>query len=509
METFVSHVRHQLSKGSKILTNGDSKSPTSNEIWKEDDRKTFVSDLRHQLSKGSKILTLGDPEFAKSNERWTEIDRKTPAVVVQPVSEDDVAVIVKAASAAAVPFVPVTGGHSPWSTIEDGLVIDLSQYKSISIDVEQHRVSVRGGVLMKELQLELSKQDQFAGTLGHPEHHQATNSAAAVANGNTVGVIPYMIGGGISSYTPLIGYACENILAARIVVANGDVVLASETENSDLLWAIRGAGQFFGIVTELLLRTYSPALMGPGGVRQLGTLFYPTERASEVCSVLSSVVSAEDHASAGHFMVMNDPSKGRILMVAPQYFGTGPELQKTFKPMTDLGPLEHNHFPSTFDKHSDHLSWMCSTGDFKRFSQTGLRSINPENFHKLVDLHKELVETLPGTERSVFTIEWHTKTPSSGPRETQTSFGLKDVDTWLNILTWYTSPDIHEEVLQFDKRAQEIMRSDSEEKAFVSYTNTSRSDPVGHRYKDPAAVEKLKDLKRLWDPKGYFTKELL
>ena len=240
-----------------------------------------------------------------------------------------------------------------------------------------------------------------------------------------------MIGGGISSYTPLIGYACENILSARIVVASGDVVVASETHNKDFLWAIRGAGQFFGIVTELVLRTYSPSLMGPNGVRQLGTIFYPPERASEVCQVLKTVVSDNDHASAGHFMAMNDPSKGRVLMVAPQYFGTGSELQATFKPLIDMGPLHHNHQPSTFEKHSDHLSWMCPKGEFKRFSQTGLASINPENFGRLVDLHRELLETLPGTERSVFTIEWHTQTPSKGARETETSFGLKEVDIWL------------------------------------------------------------------------------
>ena len=240
-----------------------------------------------------------------------------------------------------------------------------------------------------------------------------------------------MIGGGISSYTPLIGYACENIRSARIVVANGDVVLASESENSDLLWAIRGAGQFSGIVIELVLRTYSPSLMGLDGVRQIGTIFYPPERAFEVCQALKKVVSAHDHASSGHFMAMMDPSKGRVLMVAPQYFGTGPELQATFKPLTDMNPSEHAHLPSTFDKHSDHLGWMCPKGDFKRFSQTGLASINPENFSKLVDLHQELLETLPGTERSVFTIEWHTPSPRSEARETKTSFGLKGVDIWL------------------------------------------------------------------------------
>jgi len=77
-----------------------------------------------------------------------------------------------------------------------------------------------------------------------------------------------MIGGGISSYGPLIGHACENILSARIVVASGDV-------NRDLLWAIRGAGQFFGVVTDLILRTYDPSLIGPNGEHQLGMIYYP------------------------------------------------------------------------------------------------------------------------------------------------------------------------------------------------------------------------------------------
>lgn len=258
---------------------------------------------------------------------------------------------------------------------------------------------------------------------------------SAVANGNTVGAIPYMIGGGISSYTPLIGYACENILSASIVVASGEIVEASQSENQDLLWAIRGAGQFFGIVTQLVVRTYDESLIGANGIRQIGQVFFPPERATEVCRTLKDVVTANDHASSGHFMAMNDPSQGQILMVAPQYFGSGSELQKTFKPIAeDLNPLSHQHMDSGFDKHSDHLAWMCPKGDFKRFSQTGLTSINPENFGRLVDLHRELIETVPGTERSVFTIEWHAETPAKGVKEvrkTDTAFGLKDIDVWL------------------------------------------------------------------------------
>ena len=111
-------------------------------------------------------------------------------------------------------------------------------------------------------------------------------------------------------------------------------------------------------------------------------------------------------------MALNDPSKGQLITVAPQYFGTELEFQGIFKSLTDMGPLEHNHQGSTFDRHSDHLSRMYPRGDFKRSSQTQLTSINPTNFGKLVDLYRGLVEMLPDAGRSAFTLGWHTLTSS-------------------------------------------------------------------------------------------------
>jgi FAD/FMN-containing dehydrogenase len=77
-----------------------------------------------------------------------------------------------------------------------------------------------------------------------------------VGSGGTVGVVPYKINGGISTYTPFVGYGCGNIVSAKLVNAKGELVEFSETQNPDLLWAIRGAGQFFGLVTELVIKTY-------------------------------------------------------------------------------------------------------------------------------------------------------------------------------------------------------------------------------------------------------------
>lgn len=112
--------------------------------------------------------------------------------------------------------------------------------------------------------------------------------------------------------------------------------MAFEAEHRNLLWAVREVGQCFGIATELVLQTQDLTLMGPNGVPQLRSTPFSTERASEVCSVLRDVVSASDHASAGRFVAVHDPSKGRILMVAAQYFGTGPELQAIYQPVIEL-----------------------------------------------------------------------------------------------------------------------------------------------------------------------------
>ena len=78
-----------------------------------------------------------------------------------------------------------------------------------------------------------------------------------------------------------------------------------------------------------------------------------------------------------------------------------------------------------------------------------------------------------------------------------------------NILIWYTDPAQHEEIARFDLAAQAQMRVGTEEKAFVSYTQCTRKDPVEYRYKGSERVAKLKELKRKWDPTGIFTKQLL
>lgn len=116
-----------------------------------------------------------------------------------------------------------------------------------------------------------------------------------MGNGGTVGVIPYFINGGNSTYTPLIGFGCENIVSAKVLTESG-VVQASGDQNPDLLWAIHGSGQFFGLVLDLTIKVHPLSIIGnPEGVRQLGIYIFLPNQAKEVCEVMADIMTDTEH----------------------------------------------------------------------------------------------------------------------------------------------------------------------------------------------------------------------
>lgn len=128
-----------------------------------DDR--FLASLASKLSPSSTILSdEKSPAFAASMERWSDYGVETPFAIAQPKREEDIVRTVQEAVRASVPFVPKSGGHSPWSTVgQGGIVIDLSQYKGITNHVGENLTTVKGGTLIKELQMSLHPSEQFAG----------------------------------------------------------------------------------------------------------------------------------------------------------------------------------------------------------------------------------------------------------------------------------------------------------------------------------------------------------
>ena len=135
-------------------------SPTSNTPV-----RSLILELRKTVASDCETLEKSDDsKFQEYSERWTDIGRQLPSAIVLPRSEEDILQIVRHAVKAKIPFVVKSGGGSEWSTIgDDGFVIDLSHYSSVSVDAEARTATIKGGITPKETAVRLAEQGLFTG----------------------------------------------------------------------------------------------------------------------------------------------------------------------------------------------------------------------------------------------------------------------------------------------------------------------------------------------------------
>jgi hypothetical protein len=205
-----------------------------------------------------------------------------------------------------------------------------------------------------------------------------------LGNGNTVGVIPYAVGGGISFLTGIIGFASDQILAAKIITADGR--------------AIKGAGQFFGVVLELTLKTYPLSLVGiPSGAHWIGRFAYSLDKAEEVGNALERLMVTTKHNTSGVVMVMAPPPAFQpMLAVAAHFIGDPKEAPAAFQSLSDLGPLMQSLWTMFVQKEtSSALAWQALPSLKRRICSKSLRS--SKNFFLLARMRVPRVMPSNGT----------------------------------------------------------------------------------------------------------------
>lgn len=126
---------------------------------------TFISSLSIALSPEARVLSeKTSAEFKDSLARWSDYGIQTPSAIVQPATEKDIVTAVKELVSASIPFVPASGGHSPFSTIgKDGVVIDLSRFTGVEVDEANNLATIKGGTLAKQVQTVLHPYKRFVG----------------------------------------------------------------------------------------------------------------------------------------------------------------------------------------------------------------------------------------------------------------------------------------------------------------------------------------------------------
>lgn len=257
----------------------------------------------------------------------------------------------------------------------------------------------------------------------------------ALGNGNTVGAIPYFLNGGASITTSITGFGADQILAARLITASGELIEVNQMHNADLLWAIRGAGQFFGLVTELTVKA-SPlsALGNDRGVIWTGSFVFPLDRAGEVAAVMEDLMDNSNYATAGLLMVMAPPpTRQPSVVVAARYTGNPQDAAAAYQPLYDLKPVAAPGGEVPIQNASDARSILGAKGDFKRFGVVGLHRFDPEAFLRTVDVWKEMIAQCPDAINSGFNFQWDSRPPRKS--ELGSAHSLQDIRYWQYVYT--------------------------------------------------------------------------
>ncbi|KAH6719336.1 hypothetical protein BKA61DRAFT_669665 [Leptodontidium sp. MPI-SDFR-AT-0119] len=419
-----------------------------------------------------------DPVFQKIAARWSDIGRKTPRCIVLPQTEQEVAKIVEFAAKFKIPFVSKAGGHSLWSTIGDeGFILDLSRFSHIGIDIERgNQVSVGAGVTIKEAN-DAAFQKELLLPLG---------------TSNSVGVVPFSIGGGQSYFENHCGFAADNIVSARVVTANGKLVTASPTSNPDLLWAIRGAGQLFRVVTELTLQAYPISILGNdrGNVWK-SSVVYAKEKTSQVLDALEPIIKNTSAMARGMFYA-----------VAPA---------PSYRPFSLLYTVR-SEVVSVKDLNNGSAA-LDTKGGFKPFASTGFQTFKPAPFMALVRSFEELQIVCPDARSSAYALAWNTYRPPNDPKGNAPyiAYSHHNINIWAQLLSSYGDPQSHDGVSRIEQAALEDIRQayGQEESEIAAYPNFTRDGPISRIYRGEERLCKLERLKKKWDPEGVFTRIFL
>jgi FAD/FMN-containing dehydrogenase len=196
-----------------------------------------IAELREQVR--GPVIEPGDDSYDELRRVHNGMHDRRPALIVRATATADAVAVVNYARESGLDLAVRGGGHSApgFGTCDGGVVLDLSMINNVFVDHVEKTARTGAGATW--------------GDFDHATHAYGLATTGGIIS--TTGVSGLTLGGGIGHLTRGYGLSCDNLVSAEVVTADGQVLVASEHENEDLFWALRGGGGNFGVVTSLEL----------------------------------------------------------------------------------------------------------------------------------------------------------------------------------------------------------------------------------------------------------------
>ena len=429
----------------------------------------------------------GEDSFEQARTLWNAMIDRKPGLVIHCQGTADVMQAVRFARTHNLRTSVRGGGHNiAGSAVAEGaLMIDLSPMKSVRIDVENRTARVEPGVTLGDLDCEA----------------QAFGLAASVGVNSTTGVAGLTLGGGFGWLTRKYGMSIDNLLAADVVTADGQRLRASEDDNPDLFWAIRGGGGNFGVVTSFEFQLHET------GTEVLsGLIVHPFDQAEPLLARYRELVpEAPDELTtwvvlrkAPPLPFLPEEWHGReVLVFALCYVGDLAAGEAAVQPIRDLGtPIADVVSPHPL------VAWQQA---FDPLLTPGAR--NYWKSHDFAGLSDGAIETildyagrLPGPECEIF-IAQVGGAMARVPLEA-TAYPNRDSHYVLNVHTRWQDAAEDETCIDWARDFFDASAAYASGTAYVNFMPGDEADRVEQAYGQNYA--RLAEIKAKYDPTNFF-----
>lgn len=435
----------------------------------------------------SEVITPGDAGYDDARRLWNAIHDRRPAVIVRPTTAQEVAVAVRFARDHDLEITVRSGGHSAagLAGANGGLCVDMSAMRGVEVDPQARIARSNGGALLGEIDVAAQAHGLVCptGVVGH------------------TGVAGLTLGGGVGRLQRHFGLTIDNLAAVELVTADGRLVRATETDEPELFWGLRGAGWNFGIATafEFRLHPFGPDL-------HRGVLAFPASQIHEVWNVYRDYAQrAPDTVSfifgidrAGPGAGYPDDLVGKpIVYLAWNHSGSADDVER------DTAGLRVGPTPLTATIGSAPYLDVQVAHDlvFAWGSRSFIKSHNANDVRReALDELVELVATAPG--EGTFSVTALGGAIGRVP-EDATAFAGRSSAFDLSTDANWTDPALDEAMADWCRRVLGVVEPDRALGAYANGNSDAGPEESRRIYGD-AKLARLAALKREWDPDNVF-----
>jgi FAD/FMN-containing dehydrogenase len=434
------------------------------------------------------VIRPHDDEYDDARAVWNGAHDKRPALVIRCSGTADVVAAVTFARSQGLPVAVRGGGHSiaGFSTVDDGIVIDLSPMRAVTVDPVNRRATAQGGA-----------------TWGDFDHEtQAFGLAVTGGLVSTTGLGGFTLGGGIGWLLRRHGLTCDSLVRAEVVTADGRVVHASADENPDLFWALRGGGGNFGVATSLEYTLYP---VGPTVLA--GLLFFPGEAAKDVitgwrrltASMPDELTSLVNLTTAPPVPFLPESVHGTpIVVVAAMHCGPLDAAERDVAPLRSLAePILDHLGPVPYVAMQQALDPLWTAGAHNYFTSAMLDDVPDAAVDELI--RRWTAKPTPQSELHIH----HAGGAMARVGESETAFSQRGAAFILNVIT--RSPDGvgFGGNVAWAQGARAALSSYGPDTMYVNFTGDGAEDKVRASY-PPETYARLVAVKDRFDPTNLF-----